>query len=62
MKNIELRILISDAGVTYRDIAKELDITPEWLSRLMRYPLTEENESRIRSAVRKLEGVEVGDV
>ena len=56
MKNIDVRVLVSESGVTYKAIAAELGITPEWLSRLMRFTLTAENKARITEAVEKLKG------
>lgn len=56
MKNIDVRVLVSESGVTYKAIAAELGITPEWLSRLMRFTLTAENKARITAAVEKLKG------
>lgn len=56
MKNIDVRVLVSESGVTYKAIATELGITPEWLSRLMRFTLTAENKARITEAVEKLKG------
>lgn len=58
MKNIDVRVLVSESGLTYKAIAAELGITPEWLSCLMRYTLTAENKARITAAVEKLKGAE----
>lgn len=54
MKNLDIRMSVSDGGLKYKDIADELNITPEWLSRLMRSTLTSENKDRIMKAVEKL--------
>ena len=58
MKNIDVRVLVSESGLTYKEIAAELNISPEWLSRLMRYTLSAENKARITAAVEKLKGAE----
>ena len=58
MKNIDVRVLVSDSGLTYKAIAAEMNISPEWLSRLMRYTLSAENKARITAAVEKLKGAE----
>ena len=56
MKNIDVRIAVSDAGLKYKDIAQELGISPEWLSRLMRYTLTAENKALIMETVERMKG------
>lgn len=63
MKNIDVRVLVSDHGLKYKDIADKLNVTPEWLSRLLRNELTPENKIRIMGAIEELmnEG-ESGDV
>lgn len=54
MKNIDVRVLVTESGLTYKEIAKELNISQEWMSRLMRYTLSPENRERILSAVMRL--------
>lgn len=54
MKNLDIRMTVSENGLKYKDIAKELNISPEWLSRLMRNTLTNENKVRIMGAIEKL--------
>lgn len=54
MKNLDVRMLVSDNGLKYRDIADEMNITPEWLSRLLRQELTTENKIRIMRAIDQL--------
>ena len=51
LENIDIRILVKEANVTYKDIAKAIGISPEWLSRLMRYPLSDENKIQIQNAI-----------
>jgi len=56
-------MLVSENGLKYRDIAKELNISREWLSRLMRNTLTIDNKVRIMGAIEKLtKGVESDDI
>lgn len=63
MKNIDIRMLVSDHGLKYKDIADKLNITPEWLSRLLRNDLTPENKIRITRAIEDLmNGAESNDV
>lgn len=54
MENLEIRLIVSGLGLKYRDIARELGITPSWLSRLMKKPLTKENRDRIMEAIESL--------
>ena len=54
MKNLDVRKAVSGNGLKYKDVAKEMGITPEWLSRLLRFTLTQENKSRIFEAIQKL--------
>lgn len=58
MKNIDVRVLVSDSGLTYKAIAAELGISAEWLSKLMRYTLTADNKARILAAIDRLKGAE----
>lgn len=54
--NIEVRIKVMKAGITYRQIAEKMGITPEHLCRLLRSPLDEKNKFRILSAIAEIEG------
>ena len=47
MKNLDIRIAVKDSGLTYKAIAKEIGISPEWLCRLMKADLSPENQIRI---------------
>lgn len=63
MKNLDIRLLVSDSGLKYKDVADELNITPEWLSRLLRNDLTPENKIRIMGAIERLtKGAELDDL
>jgi DNA-binding Lrp family transcriptional regulator len=63
VKNLEIRMLVSDCNLKYRDIAKEIGISPEWLSRLLRKELSPENEARVLKAIEVLEkGIVVNDL
>lgn len=50
-KNTELRIEIARSGLKYKLIASRIGVTPEWLSRCMRFPLKPDMEARIRKAM-----------
>lgn len=63
MNNLDIRMLVSENGLKYKDIAKELNISREWLSRLMKDDLTIDNKVRIMGAIERLtKGVEPDDV
>lgn len=54
MENIDIRILVSDSGLTYKDIAKEIGIHRGSLSRLMSRQLSPENRIRIVTAIDRI--------
>ncbi len=54
MENIDIRILVSDSGLTYKDIAKEIGIHRGSLSRLMSRQLSPENRIRIMTAIDRI--------
>lgn len=63
MKNLDIRMIVSESGLKYKDIAKKLNISPEWLSRLMRNTLTKGNKTRIMKAIEDLQkGAENRDI
>lgn len=51
MENIDIRIIISDSKVHYKEIAKIMKVCPEHLSRLMAEPLSMKNKLRIIEAI-----------
>lgn len=54
MNNLDVRMIVFENGLKYKDIAKELGISREWLSRLLRNNLSDANKSRIMKAVESL--------
>lgn len=54
MKNVDVRMIVSEKGLKYKDIANELNISPVWMSRLMRNTLTAENKDRVMRAIETL--------
>lgn len=54
MKNIDIRMLVDEYNIKYKDIAEKLDISAEWLSRLLRDQLSTENKERIMWAIDSL--------
>lgn len=56
MENLEIRLLVSEAGLHYRDIAKTMGISPIYLSRILRKPLSDYHRKKILEAVNKMMG------
>ena len=54
MQNLDIRTLVKECGVQYQSIAKELGVTPVWMSRMMSRPLSASNKIRILRAIDKL--------
>lgn len=52
--NIEVRVQMMEHGITQYDLAKELSVTPSWVSRLLRSNLSPKDRMRIMSAIEKL--------
>ena len=61
MKNLDIRIAVKDSGLTYKAIAKEIGISPEWLCRLMKADLSPETQIRIITAIDRLKAREAED-
>jgi len=56
MNNLDIRFYVMDLGLYYKDIARKMGVTPEYLSRVLRYPLKPEMRARILAAVSELKG------
>lgn len=54
MRNLDIRIMVSESGLKYTDIARQIGISRQYLSFLMRYNLTPENRNKILKAIREL--------
>ena len=54
MKNIDIRLMISDAGLMHKDIAEQIGIRPTSFSRLLRSPLSQKDRLRIIKAIETL--------
>ena len=54
MKNLDIRIMVSENHIRYKDIAKKLKISHTYLSTLMRYELTPVMRERIIKAIMEL--------
>lgn len=55
MENIDIRLMLSDKGITNKHIAKTIGISAEYFSRLMSKPLSAYNRQRILHAVTVIE-------
>jgi predicted DNA-binding protein (UPF0251 family) len=56
VRNIDIRVMVSESGLRYTEIAKQMGISRVWLSNLMRYDLTTDNREKILRAIRELKG------
>ena len=54
LKNLDIRLVVADNNLTYREIAAQMRVTPEYLSRVLANTLTPSMKSRIIEAVNVL--------
>ena len=54
MENLNIRMIVSESGVTYRQIAHELSISSTYLSRIMSKPLSPKYKISILKAIEKI--------
>ena len=54
MKNLDIRIVVADKGITYRQIAEVVGVTPVYLSRVMAKELKPSMRARILIAIDEL--------
>lgn len=54
MKNLDIRIMVSESGIRYQDIAEKMGIGRVWLSKLMSRELSPERRQQIKQAVMEL--------
>ena len=54
VKNIDIRIAISDNDLRHKDVAREIGVSPEWFSRLLKNDLSPENWIRISNAIERM--------
>lgn len=57
MRNLDIRLAVDDKGLTYRQIAKVIGVTPVYLSRVMGKELKPSMRTRILNAIDELERV-----
>ena len=56
MRNLDIRVMVSESGLKYGDIAHKMGISRVWLSNLMRYELSYSNREKILRAIKELKG------
>ena len=62
MENMDIRLMVDEHNIKYKDIAKKLQISPQYLSTLMRYTLPPVMRERIIRAIESLrEDIKVTD-
>lgn len=54
MENLDIRIMVSESHIRYKDIAKKMGISPVWLSTQLRYELSLVTKERIIQAIEEL--------
>lgn len=54
VENLDIRIMVAELGLKYKDIAREMGIHPPWLCRLMKKPLSLKDRVRIIDAIERL--------
>ena len=54
LKNLDIRLVVADSNLSYRAIAEQIGIRPEYLSRCLANTLTPSMRSRIIEAVNVL--------
>ena len=54
MENLNIRLMVKESGVTYRQIANEIGVSTSYLSRIMGKPLNTNNQLRIMNALEKI--------
>lgn len=56
MENLDIRLMVSENKLHYKDIANIMGVGQSWLSRLMASPLSLQNKLRIVDAIEQLKG------
>ena len=58
--NLDMRVIVANSKVSYKQIAAQMKVTPVYLSRVICKPLKPEMRTRILAALAELTGQEVG--
>lgn len=54
--NLDMRVAVADSKISYKAIAAQMGVTPEYLSRVMGRPLKGDMRARILAALAELTG------
>lgn len=54
MENLDIRIMVAENHIRYKDIAEVMGISPVWLSTQLRYELSLVTKERIIQAIEEL--------
>lgn len=54
MENLDIRILIGEANIKHKDVAKQIGISPVWFSTQMRHELSPAMRERVIRAIEEL--------
>lgn len=55
MENVDIRLMLFEKGISFKNVALYIGISPEYFSRLMSKPLTAYNRQRIFDAITRIE-------
>ena len=58
--NLDVRVQVAESGISYKQIAVQMGVTPVYLSRVMGHPLKAGMRGRILAALAELTGREAG--
>ena len=54
MENLDIRILVMDSGIRYKEVAEQMGVTAAYLSRVLKVSLTPQMRARILAAINVL--------
>ena len=60
MKNLDIRLVVDDKGLKYKEIAAEMGVTSVYLSRVMKADLKPGMRERILNAIDRVEQLKKG--
>jgi hypothetical protein len=54
MNNLDIRCYVKDSGLYFKDVAEDMGVCPEYLSRLLKVELKPDMRNRILNAINEL--------